>query len=177
MRIISDESQILLIDVQEKLLNAIPNHESLSSQIQILLKGLEELKLPITISEQYPKGLGKTIPELKNEKFTFEKSTFSCVDDFKILHRLQSLDKNNIIICGIEAHVCVMQTAIDLKEMGFSPIVIVDCIASRHELNKMVAIERLKQENIKIGTTESILFELCRDSQNSAFKSISNLIK
>ncbi len=132
------------------------------------------------MSEQYKKGLGETIPTLKEiitPTYAIEKKTFSCVDHANFVADLSLLNKQNVIIVGIESHICVMQTAIDLKELGYNPIVVVDAIGSRTIENKMIAVERMKQEGVLLTSVESILFEWCRDAGNDEFKSISKLIK
>ena len=145
-----------------------------------LLKGMALLKIPTTVSEQYIKGLGRTLEIFQNElsEASFdEKNAFSCMDDSEIAPHLLSNKRNQIILCGIEAHVCVMQTAIDLIDKGFNVCVVVDAIGSRNSFDKNIAIQRMQQEGVYLSTVESILFELCRDSNKPIFKDLSNLIK
>ncbi len=102
---------------------------------------------------------------------------FSCADNLTMLNKINEIGRKNILLFGIETHVCILQTAIDLKEKGYIPIVIEDCVSSRNINDKKIAIERLKSEGVIISTMESILFELCRVSGTDRFKSISKLVK
>lgn len=180
MRILSNESAGLIIDIQEKLFSHIYKNKQLENNTRILIQGLKALNIPIILTEQYTKGLGFTIPgisSLLTDSNQIEKTSFSCCDEKEFEEQLQFLKKKNIIIAGIEAHVCVLQTSIDLIHYGFQPVVVADCVASRKESDKETAIRRLRQEGAIITTYESILFELTRDSRNSIFKNISKLVK
>jgi hypothetical protein len=180
MRFLASKCQFLVIDVQEKLFPHMDDDLTLEFNLIKLFKGIQLLKIPTTVSEQYIKGLGKTLDIFQNElsEASFdEKNTFSCLDDAEIAPHLLSNKRNQIILCGIEAHVCVMQTAIDLIDKGFNVCVIVDAIGSRNNLDKNIAIQRMQQEGVYLATVESILFELCRDSKNPVFKDLSELIK
>ncbi len=180
MRILKEQSAGLIIDVQEKLFPHIQEHELLARNTGILIEGLKILNVPLLVTEQYPKGLGYTIPEIKGALASpepHEKLSFSCCDDPEIMVELNNLDRKNIIIAGIEAHVCVLQTAVDLLENGFQPVVIEDCVSSRKVGDKAVAIQRMRKEGVVISTVESILFELARVSGTEQFKAISRLVK
>jgi nicotinamidase-related amidase len=180
MRIRKEDSVVLIIDFQEKLFPHIYNHISLKDNVTRLVSGLTILNIPTIITEQYRKGLGNTIQPLKEilpDVELFEKITFSCCDDSKVLATLQKLNRKFVIITGIEAHVCVLQTVIDLIDYGFMPVVVADCISSRKETDKLIALERIKNEGAIITSYESILFELCRVAGNEKFKEISAIIK
>ena len=180
MRILKEDTIALLIDVQERLMPHIFEAEKLEKNLKILVEGLNLLHIPIIVSEQYKKGLGETISSLKELIVNCphnEKTAFSCCDEPTIQERIELSGRRNIILFGVEAHVCLLQTAIDLKERGFNPIVVVDCISSRTIENKMIAIERYKQEGVTLTSYESILFELCRVAQGDAFKAMSKLVK
>ncbi len=180
MRILLENTALAVIDVQERLTPHIHEHRAVVERIARLIKGVQALELPIVVNEQYKKGLGDTVAELKSlvsEAPHFEKVTFSSCDDEATLAHLQQLGRNNIILCGIETHVCVMQTALDLLEKGFVPIVVADATGSRFKCDAEVAIQRLRQAGAVIATSESLLFELCRSSKYPAFKTISGLVK
>jgi nicotinamidase-related amidase len=154
--------------------------EELLRHCGILINGLQELSVSTTFTQQYTKGLGETIPEIRSlvSNFSYiDKTDFSCLDESAYAEWLRQQNRKNVIICGIEAHVCVLQTAIDLKEKGYNPIVVVDCISSRTEENKALSLERLKQEKIILSSYESILFELTRSAKAPEFRTISKLIK
>lgn len=180
MKFLASTCQVLVIDVQERLFPHIENHLTLENNLLKLLQGLRLFTLPTTVSQQYSKGLGATIPLLHpflKEACFLEKSTFSCVEEEAIKQHLLLQNRNQIIICGIEAHICVQQTALDLAEKGFDVCVVADCIGARSEFSKTISMHRLLQEGIRICTVESLLFELCRDSKNPIFKSITEIIK
>ena len=180
MRIVKDDTIALVIDVQEKLFPHIFEAEKLERNLNILVEGLTLLHIPIIVSEQYKKGLGETIPSIKELVKDYphtEKTSFSCCDEPIIQEKIELSGKRNIILVGVESHVCLLQTAIDLKERGFNPIVVADCISSRTAENKQIALTRYQQEGVVLTTYESILFELCRYAQGDAFKAISKLVK
>ncbi len=180
MRIKRENCIGLVIDIQEKLFPVMAENETLLANCKKLVEGLQILGIPIGITQQYTKGLGATISEISSlfVPFSFiEKKSFSCPDEPLFAHYLAESGKNNVLICGIESHVCVLQTALDLKENGYEPIVIVDCISSRHLFEKQIAVQRFNLEGIRISTVESILFELTRTADTPEFKSISKLVK
>lgn len=180
MRITKEHTVGLVIDIQERLLPHISGHEMLLKNVRILVEGLNALEVPIMVTEQYRKGLGETVPVIQEALGHFEpteKMSFSCCDDPQFILRLNNMAKKNVIVCGIESHVCVLQTAIDLLESGFLPVVVEDCISSRKPLDKEIAVRRMSREGAIITSYESILFELARISGTDTFKAISKLVK
>jgi hypothetical protein len=180
MRILANESIGLIIDMQERLYPHIHDHEQLTKTTGILIDGLKAIGVKLMVTEQYTKGLGFTIPPLKSlieEIPVIEKQAFSCCDDVLFTKEFGTLSAKNVIIAGIETHVCVLQTTIDLIQQGYQPVVIEDCVGSRNPDNKAVAIKRMRQEGAIISTCESILFELLRYSGTDAFRQISKLVK
>jgi len=180
MRILKEHSTGLIIDIQERLFPFISENEKLVKNLTILIEGLKALSIPILVTEQYVKGLGPTVAPvaamLEGIKRT-EKMCFSCCDEPRIAEAIAVAGKDNIIIAGIESHVCVLQTVIDLKHNGYYPVVVEDCISSRKENDKKMAVERMRSEGAIITTCESILFELLRYSGTEQFKAISRLVK
>ncbi len=180
MKITKNNSLLLIIDIQERLFPFIYNNEELKNCTKKLIEGSKVLGLKTIVTEQYTKGLGFTIPPLKEslEGITpLEKTQFSCCGSKGIDDILISEGKNFIIIAGIEAHVCVLQTVIDLCSMGYTPVIVDDCVSSRNINDKTVAIERMKREGAIVTTYESILFELLEDSKSPEFKAISKIVK
>lgn len=181
-RIDRENTQAMIIDVQERLTPHIYDHENIIKKITTLVKGLQALNIPIMLNEQYKKGLGDTLPEIrelleeKNAK-SFEKVTFSACDNNESWHYLAQQNRSIILLFGVEAHVCVLQTALDLLDNGMQPVIIGDAVGSRFPYDKKQAIRRIRRAGGVITTVETILFELCRSSQDPAFKTISNLIK
>jgi len=180
MRIPRDKTAALIIDVQERLFPHIQDHDVLVSNMGILIRGLQIMEIPLMVTQQYSKGLGKTIDPVEKLFMPFkpiEKTAFSCCDEPGIMAAMERTGKDFIILAGIESHVCVLQTTLDLLERGFKPVVIEDCISSRKADDKDTAIHRMRQEGAIITSYESILFELCRFSGSPEFKQISSLVK
>jgi len=181
MRIRAEETAALVIDFQERLVPVIDNANGYLHNSETLLKGLKTLGIPMIITQQYTKGIGMTVPSIAaaiGEEFSYyDKLSFSCVDDINIDQKLVELGKKNIIVCGIEAHVCVLQTVIDLIEKGYHVILVENCISSRKENDCKAAVQRAITEGATIATFESILFELTRKAGTDVFKAISKLIK
>ncbi|QZT36412.1 isochorismatase family protein [Halosquirtibacter xylanolyticus] len=180
MRITRENSVALIIDLQEKLVPVMRNKKEVIKNNQIVISGLKELGVPTIFSQQYPKGLGETIEEIKSlvEDFiSFDKADFSCYGHEMCKSFLHANEAKNVIITGIESHICVLQTALDLKDAGYNPIVVVDAVDSRKKSDKKVALRRFESEGITLTTYESILFELAGSAKAPAFKAISKLIK
>ncbi len=180
MRVSRHESAGVIIDIQERLFPHIYQQEVLEKNVRILIQGLQLLEIPILVTQQYTRGLGKTIPSIAESVQPFhiiEKISFSCCDESNFLAELTRLNKKFVIIAGIETHVCILQTVPDLIDNGFIPVVVEDCVSSRKENDKKIAIERIRQEGGIVTTYESILLELCRVAGSETFKAISGLIK
>lgn len=180
MKLKKDDCILLLIDFQEKLMPAMKNRDELESSVVKLAKGCRILGVPILVSQQYTKGLGETVPQIKQAAGEFnpiEKTSFSCCGEPSFLAELEKTGKKTIIAAGIEAHICVQQTVLDLLEKGYNVFLVNDCIASRNNNDKKYAQRRMSESGA-IGTTfESVLFELCQHSKAPEFKEISNLVK
>ena len=176
MRIEREHTAAIVVDYQEKLVPVMNEKEQLIHNSCILLEGLQILGVPMVITQQYTKGLGMTVEEIIKAAGTKEyvdKISFTandCVRD-----KLSS--KKYVIVCGIEAHICVLQTVIDLKAAGFVPVLVSDCISSRKESDKQVAIERARQEGAIVTTYESLLFELLKVAGTETSKKIQKLIR
>ncbi len=171
-----NDSILLLIDVQEKLVPFIFNKDNFIHRCEWLLKLAGKMQVPILVSEQYPKGLGPTIQTLNScipEKKPVEKVHFSCMQEPNFVHRLTEHKKTQLILCGIEAHVCVLQTAEELKTAGFEVFVVVDAVGSRSELDYKYGLKRMKQDGIHLITAEMIFFEWLRQSDVPDFKALS----
>jgi nicotinamidase-related amidase len=180
MRILKENSAGLIIDIQERLFPFIHENEKLTKNTRILIDGLKVLEVPLIVTQQYTRGLGATIVPVAESLGDFEyleKTAFSCCDDNDFNTVLAGVDRKFIIISGIETHVCVLQTTIDLLEKNFVPVVVEDCVSSRNPGDKAVAIARMRKEGAIISTYESILFELLRYSGTDQFRAISKLVK
>ncbi|MBM2817359.1 MAG: hypothetical protein HW421_4121 [Ignavibacteria bacterium] len=181
MRLLKDNTVAVCIDIQEKLFPFINDNSQLTDNCIKIISGLKIIGVPVIVTEQYSKGLGTTIEPLKaaleEEYQPLEKMTFSCMKDDEFLKKIKRMDKKNVIVFGIEAHVCVLQTALDLREKGFIPILIEDCTSSRKLNDKSIAIERMRSEGVIISTLESILFEMLVVSGTDEFRAVSKIIK
>jgi nicotinamidase-related amidase len=180
MRIKKEDTIAVVIDVQSKLYPFISENEKLAANTVRLIKGLKAIGIEILVTVQYSKGLGETIEPLQEALGEFrhmEKMSFSCCGDNNFIEAVKKSGKKNVIICGIESHVCVLQTVIDLIEKGYKPVLIEDCVSSRSLNDKKFAVERMRQEGAIISTYESILFELLEVSGTETFKEISKIVK
>jgi hypothetical protein len=180
MRITKENTAGLIIDIQERLFPVMWEKEKFLKNCRILIQGLNELGISTIVTQQYTKGLGETVEGIKSSLPDFqyiEKREFSCCDEPSVTGRLKLLNSRNVLLCGIESHVCVLQTAIDLKEQGFTPVVVMDCVSSRTPESIEIAKERFRFEGVMMTSVESILFELTRSSGAPEFKAISKLVK
>ncbi len=180
MRIELDKAAAVLIDMQERLFPHMHQNEELLKRTKILLAGLTVLGVPTVATEQYPRGLGPTlsaIRELIPEVTPIEKASFSCYAEPRFRETLGSIDRRTIIVAGIEAHVCVQQTILDLLEAEYLPILVTDATSSRNPKDMEIALRRLEREGARLATVESILFEMTRVAGTPQFKEISSLVK
>ena len=183
MLIDASKSSLLIVDVQERLLPVMADAESVVRGCSILLKAAKTLDVPVVVSEQYPKGLGHTVEILIQDignAPVFEKSSFSCWrDDGLRKHFTAHHDggRPQVIIAGIEAHVCVAQTAIDMAQAGFGVFVVADAVSSRAEASVALALTRMGQSGVDVINTEMAVFELLGKAGSPEFKALSALIK
>ena len=177
MFIKKDDSQLLIIDVQERLVPATDNPREVINNCARLVSVANLLSIPYTITEQYPKGLGQTIVDIRQaageQAQYFAKQEFSCWKNETIKKRLQKINKKQVIIAGVETHICVLQTALELKEEGFEVFVVADSCSSRKNLQHVYALQRLAHCNIEVVTYEMIVFEWLEKAGSDVFKEIS----
>ncbi|MGO5052660.1 isochorismatase family protein [Lachnospiraceae bacterium LCP25S3_G4] len=176
MRIECEKAVALVIDYQEKLIPVMEEKQKLIENSSILVAGLKTLEIPICITQQYTKGLGMTIEEITQaagKKEYIDKIMFSAYEAVKDV----VAGRQFVIICGIEAHICVLQTIVDLKSNGYTPVLVSDCISSRKSNDRKVAIKRAREEGAIITTYESLLFELLKKAGTDTSKKIQRLIK
>jgi len=170
----------LVIDLQEKILPIIDRKEELLKNSITLLKGLRALHIPILVTQQNTKNLGNTLPaisELINGFHFFDKLTFSCWRNNEFANKLIETERKNVIIIGIEAHVCVLQTVLDLVSNNYRTIVIEDCIGSSIPNDKLVTLYRMRENGAVISTWESILMELCGQAGTDEFRALLKIVK
>jgi nicotinamidase-related amidase len=182
LRTEKEEIVLVVIDVQEALMKAMDPEigKNLPRNLQVLITFARELDVPILATEQYPKGLGKTIPDVKKELgelSLIEKVAFSCcrVDAFN--ERLRSLGRKQIVLSGIETHVCVLQTAADLIQRGYGVHVVADAVCSRRRLDWEIGLRWMENNGAMITTTEIIAFQLLKEAGTDEFKRLSKFVK
>lgn len=174
------ESQLLLIDIQERLVPAMLDGERAVQHAGILLEAAASLDVPHTISEQYPRGLGPTVAavlEKADPARIFDKVHFSCQADDRLARVLAESERPDTILCGMEAHVCVLQTALELVEAGYRVHVVADAVSSRTARNRDLAVERMGRAGVQIVTTEMVVFEWLRTAGHPDFRSVSALVR
>ena len=177
---IKENSALVVVDIQEKLARAMHSKEKLIEYSVKLIQGMKVLDVPIITTEQNPKGLGLTVPaitaELTGNK-PVVKLSFSCCDEKAFVQKLKAIKRNQIVLAGIEAHVCVYQTALDLISMGYEVEVAVDCIDSRSEENKKMALQKMVMAGVGLTSMEMILFDLLKVAEGTKFKEILKIVK
>jgi nicotinamidase-related amidase len=175
-----DDCLLLVVDVQVKLIEKIYKKEDLIVNTKKLINVFNTLNLPIIVTEQYPKGLGATVDFIIKDLTTYnkvEKTTFSCFANIKFKKLLNLHKKRQIIICGIESHICVLQTALELKKNKNQVFIVSDSISSRNKESHELALNRFNFNEINVLNTEMLIFELLRDSKHTNFRELSSLIK
>ena len=179
MRLQRDKSQLLIVDVQEKLLPAIDGRDEVLAMCQRLVHMAKTLDVPITVSEQYPRGLGPTVAPLKdkigNGARYMSKVHFSCLGDEALrdhLHALRKQGLNQVVIGGMEAHVCVAQTAIDLEDQGFEVFLVADAVSSRSPRSRELAFARLASDGVDVVDSEMVMFEWLDRAGTPEFKAL-----
>ena len=171
---------LVVVDVQGKLAQLMHDRQALFKNIQILIKAAQILNIPVLWCQQCPDALGPTVPEIAQllaESEPINKAAFSCCGVEQFNARLNGLARNQVLLCGIETHVCIYQTATDLLRKGFNVNVIADAVSSRTSQNKQIAINKMNAERINISCTEMVLFELLKTAEHPQFKQIAKLIK
>ena len=179
----ADESCLLVIDIQTRLTAAMPDKvlDRLKRNTTLLLKTAQTLAIPVMASQQYPQGLGPIETQISEalppDCLRFEKTCFSCASADNFMRDLTHLGRKQMILAGIEAHICVLQTAVELKNAGLDVFVVIDAVSSRQRENYENAIQRLQQAGVITCNTESVIFEWLRDARHEYFKTIATMIK
>jgi nicotinamidase-related amidase len=185
------DSRLMIVDVQERLWPVIGHKESLAATIQFLIEAASLLQIPIVVTEQYPKGLGRTISELG-----LDTKSYTCLEKirFSAAEAVQTCDQNaqpatdtahkppvdrrrQVVLTGIEAHICVQQTAFDLAAADFKVFVVRDAVGSRRTVDLEAGLERMRSEGITVTTAESVVFEWCESAEAAEFKLLSQLVR
>lgn len=175
---------LVMVDVQSKLASLMDGSESLISNISILLKAAKELGMPVLVNEQVPEKLGPTVSELAEllqtlypDQKPYTKSSFSACGNHDFLAALADTGRRQVLLFGIEAHVCVCQTGLDLLQRDYEVFVVADAVSSRVRSNRDTAVHRMRVNGAKVTTTEMALFELMGTAEHPSFRAISRLLK
>ena len=175
-----ENSILVVIDIQDSLARVMHEKNALFENLQKIIKGATILGIPMIVTEQVPEKLGATTPEISSLLNTIRpipKSSFSCCGEVLFMRELKSIKRTQILVAGIESHVCVYQTTVDLIRMGYDVHIVTDCISSRTADNRALGIERMKDEGAKPTSTEMVLFELLKIAEGDRFREISRLVK
>lgn len=179
-----ESSHLLVVDVQEKLIPVIPKHEQITAEIDLLLNAASVLNIPVTLSEQYPAGLGVTVSAIGQHdaiQHRFEKLKFSAADEFLNAQpeaiANASENQRQVVLVGIETHICILQTAFDLQQAGWKVFVVANSVGSRRQVDHDCGLSRMSAAGITIVTTESVLFEWCEAAGTDLFRQISRLVR
>ena len=179
-RATKDDSVLVLIDFQERLMPAMVNADKVLKTTRKLIEGVNEFEIPIIVTQQYTNGMGPTVPELAPEIGDFEpveKKEFSCMQNEEFVKKLEETGRGTVIVAGCETHVCVQQTVLDLLEAGYSVIVAGDCVSSRKRYTRNTALALMNSEGAEISAYESILFDILQTADDPRFKAISKIVK
>ena len=177
--LLEDETLLLIVDVQQKLIGHIKDNQLLIFNIKKLIDTCNLLNVRIAISEQNPFKLGMTLESIleNNDYPKFEKMEFSCGENKNFINYINEYNFKNIIVCGIESHICILQTSIDLLHQGLNIIIPRDAIGSRNQIDNDTAFLRLILSGAVASTTESLICELCKTSSRKEFKEVSKILK
>lgn len=176
----AQDSLLLIVDVQERLLPSMAEARLVVRHCEILMRAAIRLELPVLVSEQYPKGIGPTIPELRAlaaPDSVMEKLHFACGEDAALTQRIASANRRQLVLAGLEAHVCVLQSALRFQELGYQVFVVADACSSRDQANADMAFQRMRANGVEVVTTEMVLFEWLHCAGTPEFKDLIALIK
>ncbi|MBP2642809.1 MAG: hydrolase [Firmicutes bacterium] len=179
-QLVRSDSVLVVVDVQDKLLHAIQDWQEVLANTVKMIKFAQELSVPVLVTEQYPKGLGPTnlsVKELFSDFYAIEKTAFSCLGAENFYDRLLSLEKKSLVLVGIEAHICVLQTALEAMSRGFHVHIISDAVGSRRMGNKLLGLDKIKNAGGIISGVEIALYEWLEYAGSDEFKAVLPLIK
>ncbi|SRR6266508_397708 len=173
---------VVVVDVQERLFNAMDaeRRDDMVTNVKILVSSARRLGVPVLVTEQYPKGLGRTLPEVRSllgEAPAFEKTAFSCAEADGFMERLRALGTDHVILTGIEAHVCVLLTALDLLTRGLRVSIVADAVCSRRPANLEIGLGQARQAGAVVTATETVVFQLLGSADSDAFRELSKLLR
>jgi nicotinamidase-related amidase len=180
MRLRREDSFLLVVDVQQKLAPHVLHNNDLIRRAEALMRCAKLLDIPVLVSEHSPESIGSTVPSLAAllpADRILRKTHFACTDQPAALDAFRSLNKKQVLVAGMEAHVCVMQTALGLLERGFQPFVVQDAVGSRREEDRSAALERMRAAGCAMATTEMAMFEWMENAEVPQFRELLKLVK
>ncbi|MFQ5612170.1 MAG: hydrolase [Anaerolineae bacterium] len=175
-----ENTVLLVVDVQGKLAHLMHGKDALFENLQKIIKGAQVLQVPILWAEQNPDGLGPTIPEVARHLAgaqPISKLSFSCCGSDRFVQALNALNRRQVLVAGIETHVCVYQTTLDLLELGYEVQIVTDAVSSRTAENRQIGLERMKEAGARLTSAETALFELLKVAEGTQFKQILEIVK
>ena len=178
--LILENTVLLVVDIQEKLARVMPDRQVLLENLEKIIKGAQVLGIPILLTEQNPEGLGPTIPEIAHLLPNIQpirKLSFSCCGSDRFIQTLKAVSRKQVLIAGIETHVCVYQTAVDLLNLRYEVQVVADAVSSRTVENRYIGLEKIKHAGAALTSTETALFELLRVAEGAKFKELLKIVK
>lgn len=181
-KLILDRTKVVLVivDIQERLVPAMGQKDTVIANCRHLIEAAKLMQIPTLLTEQYPKGLGPTIPEIRDALATYApvvKTSFSCCGEPAFIDELKKTKRNTMLLTGMETHVCVLQTALDLMNQGFAVHLVRDAVCSRTEQNWQTGVEFMRDAGAVITCTETVLFQLLKSAGTDEFKAISKRIR
>ena len=174
------DSVLFIVDIQARLAPAVHGADTIIARTRLLMEAASRLEVPITVSEQYPQGLGPTderLQPLPNTAHVFPKIAFSVAKDPAVAEHLRGLGRRQVLLAGMETHICVLQTALGLKEQGYEVAVIADAVGSRLPERKALGLERMRAHEIDVADSEMVLFEWLGEAGTPVFRELSRLIR
>jgi nicotinamidase-related amidase len=180
MLIDKDDAALLVVDIQARLAPAVQDAERIMARTRLLLEAASRLAIPVVLSEQYPRGLGHTderLGSLPPQAKVLDKTSFSCVREPRLREHLDRLGRGQMVVCGMETHVCVLQTALDLRQSGRDVFVVADAVGSRTESSRRLGLERMRDRGVDIVDSEMVVFEWLERAATDDFRALSKLIK
>jgi nicotinamidase-related amidase len=180
LRLRRNDSFLLVVDVQQKLAPHVLRHQDLIRRAEGLLRCARRLGIPLFLSEHSPANIGSTVPSLAalaSPESILKKTHFACTDQAACLDAFRSVGKKQVVVAGMEAHVCVMQTALGLLERGFQPFIVQDAVGSRREEDRAAALERMRSAGCATATAEMAMFEWMENADIAEFRDILKLVK
>ncbi len=175
-----EDAVLLVVDVQGKLAQLMDGKDDLFANLRLMIRGARVLDVPVVVTEQYPQGMGSTVPEiaeLLDGIDAISKTSFSCCGEPAFTDALQPLGRSQVLLTGIETHICVQQTALDLVHRGYAVQVVADAVSSRTAENRRIGLEKMRDAGVVITSTETALYELLHEAGGPQFKAILQLVK